>query len=98
MATSVIQMPEIRYGYLDQVSFDDMIDYKTGLYSLRTISNDTHKPSTATYFWILQIFEILSNSPYLLQLAVPTDTTYVLYMRKYRGPGGWTAWTSVTFS
>lgn len=100
MATSEIEISKVQGGYLDNVTFNDLGEnYKNGLYSLRSNSNDTKKPSSATYFWVLQISDILSGTLYVLQFAVPTDTSSTIYMRKRRGDAnGWTDWKALSFA
>ena len=96
MASGTIPKP-VELGPLLQCTFDDLFDYGNGIFSLRP-GTDSSKPSSASYFMVLQFKMLVSGAEWGSQFAVTTDTTLTYYMRKHRGSSGWTAWKSLTFS
>ena len=98
MASGTTPAPEVRSGVLT-CTFNDLMDYGNGIYTLNPPSSDPNKPTTSSWYMVLQFKAWASGAWYIGQFAVDTTSSYIYYMRKRRGDSiGWTAWKSLTFS
>lgn len=80
-----------------KTSFDDIVQYGNGLYSINLPNASSAPDNTNTYWYVLQMCFYTSND-YAIQIASSSNKGDAkLYMRK-RSNTGWGSWVNVTMS
>ena len=100
MASGTLEKPAF-VGEEVSTTFDDLMNYGTGIFILTTTASDPNRPYGYNVWEIIQFSFVKNGTRYCQQLAIDTSAATICYLRKYYPSSGtmtWTTWKSITFS